>query len=293
MIKKVAITLNPTKKGIVEKAKTVAKWLQDRGVKVFIPNWDNIGASFKELTAPIEEIKKEAQLIVSLGGDGTLFRSAREFSTAGIPILGINVGGLGFLTEIPIDEFKKGLEKILANNYTIEQRLMLQASIINKEQKVRRFVAFNDVVISKSSLPRIVSLRTFVSGEFVTTYSADGLIISTPTGSTAYSLSAGGPVVHPNLKVIILSPICAHTLAVRPLIVSQEEKIKIIPEPPVKEVLLTIDGQEGYPINEEDEIEIEKSQYSAKLVRLTDKSFFKILQTKLGWSGIVHKGGEK
>lgn len=293
MIKKVAITLNPTKKNIVEKVNSVIRWLQERGVEVLIPDQADIDTFFNELVVPVEKIKKEAELIISLGGDGTLFRSAREFSPAGIPIFGINVGGLGFLTEVPIDEFKKGLEKILVNNYSVEQRLMLEARIICKKQKVRKFIALNDVVISKSSLPRIVSLRTFVSGKFVTTYSADGLIISTPTGSTAYSLSAGGPVVYPDLKVIILSPICAHTLAVRPLIVSQEEKIKIIPEPPAKEILLTIDGQEGYPVKEGEEIEIRKSPYSAKLIRLNDRSFFKILRAKLGWSGVVYRGGEK
>ncbi|NQS90003.1 NAD(+)/NADH kinase, partial [Patescibacteria group bacterium] len=145
-----------------------------------------------------------------------------------------------------------------------------------------------DVVIGKAYLPRIINFKTFVSDELVTTYSADGLIISTPTGSTAYSLSAGGPVVDPKLKVVILSPICAHTLAVRPLIISSKETVKITLEPPAKEILLTIDGQIGFPLKEEDAVEIKKAPYQAHLVRIKERAFFKILRTKLGWSGISY-----
>jgi len=292
MIKKVAITLSPAKKSIFERVKPVLEWLQKRNIKVFIPQKILLPDLCGGMVATSEEIKKEAQLIISLGGDGTLFKAARDFSPLGIPILGINVGGLGFLTEISLDKFEEGLESVLANNYKIEKRMMLETTIIHSTRKIHSFIALNDVVISKVFLPRIVSLKTFISGELVTTYSADGLIISTPTGSTAYSLSAGGPVVHPNLKVIILSPICAHTLAIRPLIVSQEERIRVVPEPPIKDILLTIDGQIGHPVKEGDEIEIKKSPCQAKLIRLKEESFFKILRTKLGWSGVTYKAGE-
>jgi NAD+ kinase len=292
MIKKVAITLNPAKKDVWEKVEPVFKWLQKKNIEVFISQEISSLDLCEGVVATPEEIKREAQLIISLGGDGTLFKAARDFSWMEIPILGINVGGLGFLTEIPLEKFEKGLESVLASNYKIEKRMMLETAIIHSNRKIHSFIALNDVVISKVFLPRIVSLKTFISGELVTTYSADGLIISTPTGSTAYSLSAGGPVVHPNLKVIILSPICAHTLAIRPLIVSQEERIRVVPEPPIKDILLTIDGQIGHPVKEGDEIEIKKSPYQAKLIRLKERSFFKILRTKLGWSGITYKTGE-
>ncbi len=292
MIKKVAVTLNPARKDVFEKAKPVFKWLQKKKVDILVSR-DIFPTSFNqaELTTN-EDIRKEAELIISLGGDGTLFRAARDFSPWGIPILGINLGGLGFLTEIALNKFEEGLESVLSKNYTIEKRMMLEAFIISSTQKTLNFIALNDVVISKVYLPRIVSLKTFISGEFVTTYSADGLIISTPTGSTAYSLSAGGPVVHPDLKAIILSPICAHTLAIRPLIISDQESVKVVPEPPVKDILLTIDGQIGHSIKEGDKIEVRKSPHQAKLVRLKEKSFFKILRSKLGWSGISFKSSE-
>jgi len=293
MIKKVGITFNPFKKNIFEKAELVIKWLEKRKIKVFIPQENKNTGYFSRILAPLEEIKKEVELVISLGGDGTLCKSAREFSPVKIPVLGINLGGLGFLTEIPMENFQEDLEKILSGEYIVERRMMLQTKIISKESKSPCFIALNDIVISKSFLPRIVSLKTFVSDEFVTTYSADGLIISTPTGSTAYSLSAGGPIVHPNLEVIILSPICAHTLAVRPLIVSQEETIKIIPEKPSEDIFVTIDGQETHPLKNGEQVEIKKSPYQAKLIRLKGRSFFQVLRTKFGWSGVTQKNKEK
>ena len=293
MIERVGITFNPGKKDILAKVEFVVRWLEKRKIKVFVPGESGADRYFGKNLVSIEEIKKAAQLIVSLGGDGTLCKSAREFSRAGIPILGINLGGLGFLTEAPINKFEEKMEKILSNEYTVEHRMMLQAKIICKNFESQTFIALNDVVISKSFLPRIVSLNTFVSGDFVTTYSADGLIISTPTGSTAYSLSAGGPIVHPSLKVIILSPICAHTLAVRPLIVSQEETIRIVPETPSEDIFLTIDGQEAHSIKKQGEVEVKKSPYQAKLIRFKGRSFFEVLQTKLGWSGVTYKTDEQ
>lgn len=292
MIKKIGVTFNPGRKDILEKVEYVVKWLEERKIKVFVPEWSNAGGNFAKILASAEKIRRETELIISLGGNGTLCRSAREFSVANIPVLGVNLGGLGFLTEIPIHKIEGGLEKILSGEYTIEQRMMLQTRIVRKNSKSQNFVALNDVVISKSSLPRIVSLKTFVCEEFITTYSADGLIISTPTGSTAYSLSAGGPVVHPSLNVIILSPICAHTLSVRPLIVSEEQTIRVKPLTPAKDIFLTIDGQECHPVKEGEGVEIKKSPYQAKLIRFKERSFFEILQTKLGWSGVTYRTDE-
>jgi NAD+ kinase len=166
---------------------------------------------------------------------------------------------------------------------------MLKIAVHRPRKKVGSFIALNDVVISKAGISRIINLRTFVSNEFITTYSADGLVISTPTGSTAYSLSSGGPVVHPNLEVIILSPICAHTLAVRPLIVSRREKIKVILECGLEKVLLTMDGQVDFDLEDGDVIRAEEASYQAILIRMREKFFFKTLRTKLGWTGISGK----
>ena len=287
MIKTVGIMLNPNKKDIFEKVLSIIDWLEKRKVKVLVLR--EIGEGFPpRVLVSIEEIREKAQLIISLGGDGTLFRTARDFSPYQIPLLGINLGGLGFLTEVPISKFEEGLEKVLSGNYKIEKRLMLQTSVYRKGKLVKSSISLNDVVIGKSYLPRIINFKTFVSDELVTTYSADGLIISTPTGSTAYSLSAGGPVVDPKLEVVILSPICAHTLAVRPLIISSEETVKITLEPPAKEILLAIDGQIGFPLREKDTVEIKKAPYQVRLIRIKERAFFKILRAKLGWSGVSY-----
>lgn len=293
MIKTVGIMLNPNKKDIFEKVLSIIDWLEKRKVKVLVLR--EIGEAFPpRVLVSIEEIREKAQLIISLGGDGTLFRTARDFSPYQIPLLGINLGGLGFLTEVPISKFEEGLEKVLSGNYKIEKRLMLQTSVYRKGKLVKSSISLNDVVIGKSYLPRIINFKTFVSDELVTTYSADGLIISTPTGSTAYSLSAGGPVVDPKLEVVILSPICAHTLAVRPLIISSEETVKITLEPPAKEILLAIDGQIGFPLREKDTVEIKKAPYQVRLIRIKERAFFKILRAKLGWSGVSYtKKGER
>jgi len=287
MLKTVGIILNPNKKDIFKKVLSIINWLEKRGLEVLVLH--QIKGNFpSKMLVSIEKIREEAQLIISLGGDGTLFRAARDFSSHQLPLLGINLGGLGFLTEIPISEFEEGLEKVLAGRYKIEERLMLKTVVHREGKLIKSSISLNDVVIGKAYLPRMINFKTFVSDELVTTYSADGLIISTPTGSTAYSLSAGGPVVDPKLKVVILSPICAHTLAVRPLIISSEETVKIALEPPAKDIFLTIDGQIGFPLREEDIVEIKKSSHQAHLVRIKERAFFKIMRTKLGWSGISY-----
>ncbi len=287
MIKTVGVILNPNKKDILKKVLPIINWLEKREVEVLVSHQVKHNFPSKMLT-DIEKMREKAQLIISLGGDGTLFRAARYFSSHQLPLLGINLGGLGFLTEIPISKFEEGLEKVLAGRYKIEKRLMLTTLVYREGTLIKSSISLNDVVIGKVYLPRMINFKTFVSDELVTTYSADGLIISTPTGSTAYSLSAGGPVVDPKLKVIILSPICAHTLAVRPLIISSEETVRIALEPPVKDILLTIDGQIGFPLREEDTVEIKQSSHEAHLVRIKERNFFKIMRTKLGWSGISY-----
>ena len=289
MLKNVGIIVNRERKNALDYAISLVSWLEEKNIKVFVTDWLGRKINRQELIADKREIGEKANLIISLGGDGTLFRVARDFSPYQIPLLGINLGGLGFLTEIPVSQFKEGLTKIMTGRYKIEKRLMLEAIIYRDKRKIGTSLALNDFVISKVALSRLVNLKTFVSGEFITTYSADGLIISTPTGSTAYSLSAGGPIVQPNLGIIILSPICAHTLAVRPLIISENDVVEVILEHPSSKVMLTVDGQIGFDLKDKDIIRVKKASCQAKLIRLEEKAFFEILQTKLGWSGISRK----
>ncbi|MCD6471667.1 NAD(+)/NADH kinase [Candidatus Aerophobetes bacterium] len=289
MYKTVGITINREKKGIISYTLSLIKYLKEKDIKVLLSLEAAEKIERPGLACSEEKIGKNSDLIISLGGDGTFFRTARSFAPYNIPLLGINLGGLGFLTEIPTLKFKESFQKILSGKYIIEKRLMLKTNVFRKEKKIKTFLALNDIVISKGAVSRIINLKTFVSGEFVTIYAADGLVISTPTGSTAYSLSTGGPVVYPNLKVIILSPICAHTLSVRPLIISQKDKIEIMLEPPSDKVLLTIDGQIGFELKDKYIIKVEKAECEASLIRLEGTSFFKTLRTKFGWSGVSHK----
>jgi NAD+ kinase len=285
MFRKIGIIVNQEKKQALKDARLVLEWLESKKIQVSLSPWLGGRIDRADLIMEREKMRRSAQLIVSLGGDGTLFRAARDFASYHIPLLGINLGGLGFLTEIPISKYKEGLTRILEGEYKEEKRLILKIAVHRARKKVGSFVALNDVVISKAGIPRIINLRTFVSHEFITTYSADGLVISTPTGSTAYSLSSGGPVVHPNLGVIILSPICAHTLAVRPLIVSRREKIKVILGCGLEKVLLTMDGQVDFDLEDGDVIRAGEASYQAILIRMREKFFFKTLRTKLGWTG--------
>ncbi len=289
MTKVVGIIVNREKKDALDHVFSIIEWLEERKIQVLVTRWGGKKINRDDLVADKEEMGKRANLIISLGGDGTLCRATRDFAPHDIPLLGINLGGLGFLTEIPISKYKEGLARVLRGKCKTEKRLMLEASIFRDKKKIETSLALNDIVISERGSPRIINLKTFVSEEFVTTYSADGLVISTPTGSTAYSLSAGGPVVHPNLDVIVLSPICAHTLAVRPLIISQADEIKVIIEPPSDKVLLTVDGQIGFQLEKKDIIRVKKSSQEATLIRLKERFFFQRLQSKLGWTGITHK----
>ena len=287
--KTIGIIVHREKKDALDHALSLIKWLENRKIEVLLTRWTGERIEHRELIRDKKEFGRKAELIISLGGDGTLCRTARDFAPYHIPLLGINLGGLGFLTEIPISRYKEGLKKILKEEYKIEKRLMLEATILKNKKKIETSLALNDVVIGKRDSPRIINFKTFVSGELITTYSADGLVVSTPTGSTAYSLSAGGPVIHPNLEVIVLSPICAHTLAVRPLVVSQTDEIEVILEPPSEEALLTIDGQISFPLKEGEVTRIKRASYKTILIRLKEKFFFKILQSKLGWTGISYK----
>ncbi len=292
MFKRIGIIVNKERKDIFYHLSSLIKWLQEKKIEVLLTPLIGRECSYNELIADEGRMNK-ADLIISLGGDGTFLRAARVFSPHNIPLLGINLGGLGFLTEISISNFQQELWEILNGKYKIEERLMLKTSIIREGKKIKSFLSLNDIVISKRALSRLINLKTSISGEFVTTYSADGLIISTPTGSTAYSLSAGGPIVYPDLEVIILSPICAHTLAVRPLIVAQNDEIEVTLEPPSGEVMLTIDGQIGFNLKEKDKIKVSKASCKAYLMKQEEKLFFKVLRTKLRWSGVTYKTSQK
>lgn len=286
-VKKAGIIVNEDRDIGLTVTKRIAEILLNIGVEVYLTEniFNFIGQSekYQVLNLPGQEL----DILFSLGGDGTLLRAARLASPFGVPIFGVNLGGLGFLTQIGVQDIEQYVPNILENNFQIEERMMLSGWITRGGIKKEKFYCLNDVVIAKKLFARLINLDMLINEEFVIQYAADGLIISTSTGSTAYSLSAGGPIIYPLLKTIIVTPICPHTLSARALVVHHDDHIKLIIRSKGQEIMLTVDGQEGFDLEEKDIVVIKKSKYKTHLVTFPGKSFFGILRKKLKWSGRV------
>ncbi len=232
---------------------------------------------------PDESVGGRADLVIVLGGDGTLIHGARLVRGRPTPILGVNLGSLGFMTEIPIDDFFSTLEDVFAGQFRTESRLKLLCRLYRKGQIIAEDEVLNDVVINKGALARIADHEMSIDGQYVTTYKADGVIISTPTGSTAYSLSAGGPIVHPAVDGMIVTPICPHALTQRPLVIPGEKVITLDLTRGVEDVYLTLDGKSGYPMQPNDRVEVMRSPNRVFLIRNPKMGYFSILRQKLRW----------
>jgi len=231
-----------------------------------------------------KQIRARAELVVVLGGDGTLISVARLFSSRQVPIVGVNLGSLGFLTEITVEQLYPVLEQCLADSHRITERMMLDVSVTRGDQEISRCQVLNDAVINKGALARIIELEARVNDDFLTTFKADGLIISTPTGSTGYSLSAGGPIVQPLMKCVLITPICPHTLTNRPIVLSYQSVIRITVKSSFDEmVYLTLDGQVGVELQEGDCIQVSRAETTTALVTSPEKDYFAILRAKLKW----------
>jgi NAD+ kinase len=222
-------------------------------------------------------------VVFVLGGDGTMLSVSRLLAPRGIPIVGINLGSMGFITECSRDEVREAVQRVLAGGCVVEERLMLSAAVRREGGTICSCTVLNDVVVNKGALARIIDMETFINGTYVTTFKADGLIISTPTGSTAYSLSAGGPIIFPTLDSFVLTPICSHTLTNRPIVLHHDVRIEVVIKAPSEDVYLTMDGQEGLPLRADDVIEMNSAPYKVRLLVPADRDYFKILRTKLKW----------
>jgi len=258
------------------------EWFTERGITVYTEEM----ASRAFISQSLEEetnIPDTVHWVVVLGGDGTLLGAARKIGRYGVPILGINLGGLGFLAEIPLKRLYKDMEMLIAGEMEVESRLMLEASVLRDNEEKCRFSVLNDVVINKGALARIINLRVSIDRRFLTTFRADGLIVSSPTGSTGYNLSAGGPILYPNLEALILTPICPFTLTQRPIILPDTSVIEINMGEDSEEVTLTFDGQVGFDLMDNDGIIIRTSEKKLKLIKSPDQDYFDILRTKLKW----------
>lgn len=260
----------------------IAHWLSERGVEVLVEK-EVAEKTGRPDHAGRDEMPSRADLLIVLGGDGTLLSIARLDKVESIPVLGINLGGLGFLTEISKEETFKVLEKIIGGDFETEKRLMLKATIYRGGETIVASNVLNDIVINKSALARIIDLETHIDGAYLTTFKSDGLILATPTGSTAYSLAAGGPIVYPSLNSIIVNPICPHTITNRPLVVPDTATVKVILKTSNQNVHITLDGQEGMPLQGGDVVETKKAPGYIQLIRSPYKTYFELLRTKLRW----------
>jgi NAD+ kinase len=264
-------------------ARRCARFLERRGITVhFAPeNARALGSRGEART--LDGRRRPSDLYVVIGGDGTLLMAARALAARPRPILGVNLGGLGFLTETGSDEMEEVLVEILEGRYTLDRRIGLEVSVARGGKTVLRQMTMNDAVINKGALARIIEIGLSINKTRVTTYKSDGLIISTPTGSTAYSLSAGGPIVHPNLKAFLITPICPHTLSMRPLVVPDDSLAEITLRTGDSEVYLTLDGQIGHPLKVKDRVRVRRSRRPILMVRSPRKSYFEVLRHKLHW----------
>lgn len=280
-MKRVGVICKRPKAEPVALLKEFLPWLAQQGHEVLL---DSETADVLSLAGhPRTQIPERADMIIVLGGDGTMLGVARLVAGRDIPILGINLGGLGFITEVNRDEIFSAVEKALSGEYKVEERIMLSAHVSRSGESFPDFTVLNDVVVNKGALARMTDLETFVNGAYVTTFKADGLIISSPTGSTAYSLAAGGPILYPTLNSIILTPICPHTLTNRPIVLPDTVVIEVILKSDSEDVFLTLDGQKGFPLQKGDVIEVRKAECTTKLLVAPDRDYFKTLRTKLKW----------
>lgn len=260
--------------------------LEGKNLSVLLGNTTSMeieGARIDDHDQPLDEA---IDLAIMVGGDGTMLNIAQELSEHDVPAIGVNLGRLGFLTDIALSDFDTSISSILAGNYDIESRTMLQCQVIENSKQVCSGVSLNDMVISKGNTGRLIEFEIWVNGKFVSQPRSDGLIIATPTGSTAYALSAGGPIIYPNLPVISISPICPHTLSNRPIILDENDEIKItalkVQEAPAN---LAFDGIINTQLKGDETIHIKRAAKKLKMIRLEGFNYFETLQSKLGWNG--------
>jgi NAD+ kinase len=287
-IKRVGIVVKPHQPDALKTVCEVVEWLYKRGIALVGGLEIEHERIEHETGCAVETLDQEklaasVDLMLVLGGDGTMIATARMIGDSEVPVLGVNYGGLGYLAEFRIEELFTALESILTGNYRLDKRLMLAVELLRGEECITRNRVLNDVVVTKSALARIIEIEAYLNQQFVNSFRADGLIVSTPTGSTAYNLSADGPVIYPSMNAVVITPICPFTLSNRPIVVPDESEIELRLKTHNEEVVLTLDGQVGCPLRPEDRVLIRKSQTTFNLVQPTNRNYFEVLRDKLRW----------
>jgi NAD+ kinase len=281
-LKKIGLVVKSDDKA-KQKAEELKQWLRSK--KIEIVRKKTVESGQKNSTRSLAPAPADLDCIFVLGGDGTFLSAVRWIGDQNIPILGIKFGEVGFLAEIAEENLYTAAETVLKGDFILRARMRLSVEVRRQNETLAQETVLNDVVINRGALARLAHIETYIDDHYLTTYSADGLIVATPTGSTAYSLAAGGPVIHPAVPGIILTPICPFTLTNRPLIVPESANIKIRLAKDSSDIILTFDGQKGLEINDRDEIVIQKGPHPIRLITLPDRQYFDILKNKLKWSG--------
>jgi len=287
-IKRIGIVLKPKQPDALKTMCELAVWLAQRGIALLGGPEIERDRIQRQTGCAVEEVAPEqiaagADLLLVLGGDGTMIAAARLMGDTEVPVLGVNYGGLGYLAEFRIEELYAALESILAGSYRLDKRVMLAVELTRGDENVTRNRVLNDVVINKSALARIIEIETYLNQQFVNAFRADGLIVSTPTGSTAYNLSAGGPVIFPSMNAVVITPICPFTLSNRPIVVPDDAVIELRLKTQQEDVSLTLDGQVGFPLKFEDRVVIRKGKTTFNLVQPMNRNYFDVLRDKLRW----------
>jgi len=282
-IKTVGIISRPRRDEAAAVVPQLVQWLETHKIAVYHDAETSAAAGSKQREKPREELPGLADVLIVLGGDGTLLAAARMLGERDVPILPVNLGGLGFLTSVQLAELYPILEQVVAGGSRISERTLLEAELIRGGKTVERQRAMNDAVINKGALARIIDMDLHIDGGYVCSYKADGLILSTPTGSTAYSLSAGGPIIYPTVEAFVVTPICPHSLTNRPLVIPDTVRVEVETRGGEEPAFLTLDGQIGFELKAGDRVAVTKAPKKLRLVRPARRTYFEILRNKLKW----------
>lgn len=282
-MRKIAIFSKPQKPELVKLLPALVIWMRSHGLE---PILDPVSGGYSQ-DAPVfarpELAAQQPELAVALGGDGTLLAAARVFAKSGIPILSVNLGGLGFLAEVPLDDLFTTLEGWREGCCAIDRRSMLHADVLRSGELLKEYEALNDVVMSKGTIARMGEFAVRLSGQLAASFRADAVIVSTPTGSTAYNLSANGPILAPNVDAMVVTPVCPHLLTIRPMVVRGDAEVAVTIEGVPDQIFVTVDGQEALELQVGDCVRCRRSEHAVKLVRMNNNGFFDVLRAKLSW----------
>ncbi len=285
-MKKFALLTNYSKDRKLAYTRMIETYITENGGTYWVPEHISEPDDEGDQRYDLSSMPSDIECVLVLGGDGTLLQAAREMLDRHIPLLGINLGTLGFLTSAEKSELPGCLDSVLDDSCSIDERMMLEGSVYHGQEKIQTNIALNDVIITRAGFSRLVELKIYVNGELLSIYNADGIIVSTPTGSTGYSLSAGGPIIFPQTDVMVITPICPHSLQARSLVVSGEDRIMIEigkrRKTQKEEAMVTFDGRSAQELETGDRIEIYKAQETTQLIRLKGRSFYQVLQNKIG-----------